>query len=100
MSAFTAQGLEEVEPAIVNAVLGGVDGRHGGAAHRLRAPADLLKGACRASLLHARRTPGRSPPDLLAVDLAAALDALGEITGEVTSAEILERMFSRFCVGK
>ena len=38
--------------------------------------------------------------DLLAVDLADALDALGEITGEVTTAEILERMFAGFCVGK
>jgi tRNA modification GTPase len=34
------------------------------------------------------------------VDLAEALSALGEITGEVTSAEILDRMFSSFCVGK
>jgi tRNA modification GTPase len=39
-------------------------------------------------------------PELLAVDLAEAMDALGEITGAVTSAEILDRMFSRFCVGK
>ena len=38
--------------------------------------------------------------DLLAVDLADAMDALGEITGEVTTAEILERMFASFCVGK
>jgi len=38
--------------------------------------------------------------DLLAVDLADALDAIGEITGEVTSAEVLERMFGSFCVGK
>lgn len=38
--------------------------------------------------------------DLLAVDLKEALDALGEITGEVTSADILEEIFSRFCVGK
>jgi tRNA U34 5-carboxymethylaminomethyl modifying GTPase MnmE/TrmE len=28
------------------------------------------------------------------------MDALGEITGAVTNAEILDRMFSRFCVGK
>jgi tRNA modification GTPase len=38
--------------------------------------------------------------DLLAVDLKDAVDALGEITGEVTSADVLEQIFSGFCVGK
>jgi len=40
------------------------------------------------------------PLDVLAVDLKEALDALGEITGEVTSQDILNQIFSRFCVGK
>ncbi len=38
--------------------------------------------------------------DLVAVDLREALQSLGEITGEVASSEILERMFGSFCVGK
>lgn len=38
--------------------------------------------------------------DLIAVDLKEAIDALGEITGEVTSVDILNRMFKDFCVGK
>ena len=40
------------------------------------------------------------PLDIIAPLLRAAVNALGEITGEVSSAEILETMFSRFCVGK
>ena len=40
------------------------------------------------------------PMDMAAVDLTDALHSLGEITGEVTSADVLERMFSNFCVGK
>lgn len=40
------------------------------------------------------------PMDMAAVDLTDALNSLGEITGEVTSSEVLERMFSNFCVGK
>ena len=40
------------------------------------------------------------PWDVLAVDLKEALDALGEITGEVTSQDILNQIFSQFCVGK
>ncbi|MCL2792920.1 MAG: tRNA uridine-5-carboxymethylaminomethyl(34) synthesis GTPase MnmE [Spirochaetaceae bacterium] len=40
------------------------------------------------------------PLDLIAVDIKEALDSLGEITGEITSSDILELMFSKFCVGK
>jgi tRNA modification GTPase len=40
------------------------------------------------------------PLDMVFVDVKEALDALGEITGEVTTADILTRMFSGFCVGK
>ena len=39
-------------------------------------------------------------PDLLTSDLRNALFHLGEITGEITTDEILESIFSRFCVGK
>jgi tRNA modification GTPase len=38
--------------------------------------------------------------DLIAPLLREAVNALGEITGEVSTADILETMFSRFCVGK
>ena len=40
------------------------------------------------------------PLDVVAVDLEDAVDALGELTGEITTSDILENMFSRFCVGK
>ncbi len=40
------------------------------------------------------------PMDMAAVDLTDALNSLGEITGEVSSVDVLERMFSNFCVGK
>ena len=38
--------------------------------------------------------------DLLAVDLRESLEALGRITGEVVTQDILAEIFSRFCVGK
>lgn len=40
------------------------------------------------------------PLDVCAVDLAAALDCLGEITGETMSEEVISKVFERFCVGK
>jgi tRNA modification GTPase len=38
--------------------------------------------------------------ELIAPFLREALNAVGEITGEISTAGILEAMFSRFCVGK
>ena len=40
------------------------------------------------------------PSDLLAEDLRFALAALGTITGEITTDEILGEIFGRFCIGK
>ncbi|MDR3335274.1 MAG: tRNA uridine-5-carboxymethylaminomethyl(34) synthesis GTPase MnmE [Treponema sp.] len=40
------------------------------------------------------------PLDIIAPLLREGVNALGEITGEVSTADILEVMFSRFCVGK
>ena len=36
----------------------------------------------------------------IAMELKEALDAVGELTGETASADILDAVFSRFCVGK
>ena len=40
------------------------------------------------------------PMDLISVDLKEALDSLSEITGEISSEDILNHVFSNFCVGK
>lgn len=39
-------------------------------------------------------------PEFVAMDLRGAADALGEITGVITTEEILNQIFSRFCIGK
>ncbi|MBQ9339009.1 MAG: tRNA uridine-5-carboxymethylaminomethyl(34) synthesis GTPase MnmE [Paludibacteraceae bacterium] len=38
--------------------------------------------------------------EILSLDLHDCLNALGEITGEITNAEVLQNIFSRFCIGK
>lgn len=40
------------------------------------------------------------PADLTAADLRRSLDALGTITGEITTSDILSEIFSKFCIGK
>ena len=39
-------------------------------------------------------------PEFVAMDLRGAADVLGEITGVITSDDILDRIFSEFCIGK
>jgi tRNA modification GTPase len=38
--------------------------------------------------------------DMLTLDLRAALQELGAITGEITNEDVLDQIFSRFCIGK
>ncbi|MDR1343779.1 MAG: tRNA uridine-5-carboxymethylaminomethyl(34) synthesis GTPase MnmE [Tannerellaceae bacterium] len=40
------------------------------------------------------------PSDLLSQDIRECLHHIGEITGHITSAEVLRNIFSRFCIGK
>jgi tRNA modification GTPase len=42
----------------------------------------------------------RMPPELLALELRSALDQLGEMAGAVYTDDLLDRVFSRFCIGK
>jgi len=40
------------------------------------------------------------PTDLIAEDLRSALNALGSITGEISTDEVLGEIFGKFCIGK
>jgi tRNA modification GTPase len=43
---------------------------------------------------------GLQPAEMVAVDLSEARDALEELVGKVQNDDILERIFSKFCIGK
>ncbi|MCS6777397.1 MAG: tRNA uridine-5-carboxymethylaminomethyl(34) synthesis GTPase MnmE [Chloroherpetonaceae bacterium] len=53
------------------------------------------------SLTHALHTTQQQlPGDFIAIDVRGALDAVGQITGETVTEEIIHRIFQDFCVGK
>jgi tRNA modification GTPase len=101
VSAKEGRGMESLNRRIVGTVLGGAGTVDAG---------EPIIDSLRQKRLLERAVQGiedfrcglreAQPLDVLAVDLKEVLDALGEITGEVTSRDILNQIFSQFCVGK
>ncbi len=97
-------GIEELKDEIVARISGRPAGE----------PAETSAGELVASLRHrdslerclegvqraAQATGAGVEREFIAADVRGAVDCLGEITGETTTEDILERIFSTFCIGK
>ena len=99
-SAAQNQGIDSLETAIVDLVTNGeVMASELELAINQRQATALTK--CRLALEQVNRTiVDRLPLDFWTIDLRDAVQALGEITGEEVTESVLERIFSRFCIGK
>ena len=98
ISALTGDGQE----ALVDALLRGC-GRSGdqGLQVALNRRQRDLAAAAAASLSASLEAAAASLPwDFWTIDLRAAVRSLGEITGQEVSEAVLDRVFSRFCIGK
>jgi tRNA modification GTPase len=97
-SALTGRGLEDLREKMVEQVLsGGVDRTPSPINSRQR----LLVAEGLEALERAMECMKQaSTQELVALELREALDALGQVCGTITSAGILERIFSQFCIGK
>jgi len=99
-SATEGEGLAELESAMACSVLGGsvsttdsmlvTNPRHKEAL--IRAVQHLIQARDSAKAV--------LPEDFITIDLTAALNALGEITGETVTEDLINTIFSRFCIGK
>jgi tRNA modification GTPase len=96
-SAATGEGIPRLREGIRRIARGEA---HPGAEYLLAARERGLLARCRDSLIAGEERIGEGSADCAASDLKDAADALGEVSGEVTSEEILDRIFSRFCIGK
>jgi tRNA modification GTPase len=97
-SAVTGQGLATLRDRII------------GEARQAWKPAALALGAvrarvhldeCQAHLAEASQLVNAAEsPELLALELRLALEAIGELVGDVCTEDLLDRVFSQFCIGK
>ena len=100
ISALTGQGIEEMEQAIVNMVMGGtVIASDTPLVSSPRHQASLKQALDHLRAARDDHLAGTSA-DLVAIDVREAVDALGDITGETASEDLLEAIFSKFCIGK
>jgi tRNA modification GTPase len=105
VSAVTGTGEAELVGAIKQALVGGLEVASGtavpsGVRIGSRRHRDALVRAAAAIADAEVAIETGEPVDVVAIDIAEALEALGEITGETTSEDILESLFCNFCVGK
>jgi tRNA modification GTPase len=100
LSALRQEGLDALRQTIRKSLEEGllipdesaviVSARHAHALHE-------AKEALAASLGKLRSA---DPPELVASDLHAAIEAMGAITGKIDNESVLDRLFNQFCIGK
>jgi tRNA modification GTPase len=100
ISALTGEGIDGLRKAIRDHVItADVDSTSSHLAPNLRHRTALME-----AFKYFRTASGNMREDLplevIALDLNSGLEALGEIIGETTHDEIIEKIFSEFCLGK
>ena len=100
ISALTNQGLETLEQAVEELVLGG---------QVTVADAPMVSNPRHKALLQQAQSYVNSAveaqqigltADLVSIDVREAVEALGKITGETVTEDLLDTIFSKFCIGK
>ncbi len=100
ISCRTGEGLDALAAAVYERVTGGqLAWNPSAAAINARHQRCLARARESLSIARAALAAGTSP-EFVALDLRAALDAVGEVVGGVDTEEILGKIFSTFCLGK
>ncbi|TNF49577.1 tRNA uridine-5-carboxymethylaminomethyl(34) synthesis GTPase MnmE [bacterium] len=101
VSAKTGEGIEGLKRAVYNRCFeeGALDRTEGAVVVSVR-QAEALKGVHDACLRACQGMKNHVEPECLAVDVDEALMYIGHLTGEITSEDVLEKIFENFCIGK
>jgi tRNA modification GTPase len=100
VSALTGEGVAELRHAIVEAALPGLDGsRESGFLTNIRHER-LIRESLDGLQAATTAATEKIPHEMLLLDLYNALRPLDAITGETTVEDILNQIFSTFCIGK
>ncbi len=100
VSAKTGDGVEALRATIRERAVPGLDESHEGALVTNIRQERLLREACEALGKASEAAAGGVPHEMLLLDLYDALRPLDSITGATTVDDILDRIFSTFCIGK
>jgi len=99
-SALTGDGIPNLRATILNHVVGDA-GSHSESGFLTNARHQSLVRDSLTALDAAQTAVGnRVPHEMLLLDLYSALRPLDEITGATTTDDILNLIFSKFCIGK
>jgi tRNA modification GTPase len=99
ISALHGSGMERLQEAIRDLALDGSGETPEGVLLTSLRHKKALE-AARDALCRPLSGDGPLFAEFIAFDLKRALESLGEIAGETTSEEVLDRIFSQFCIGK
>lgn len=99
VSVQSGAGLDVLEQCVLERVLGSTDDESDGEMSRVR-HANNLRNALESTQLARMAFAGGESGDLVMVDLRDGLSYIGEILGERLDEQILDRIFSTFCLGK
>jgi tRNA modification GTPase len=99
-SALTGEGIDELRRKILQLVGGNAGAQHESGFLTNVRQKQLVADAIGALDKAAGAVPQKIPHEMLLLDLYSALRALDEITGATTADDILNLIFSSFCIGK
>lgn len=100
ISALTNQGIDRLEQSIIELVLGG---------SVTLADTPMISNPRHKALIQQALEHTQSAiigqqtghtPDLVSIDVREAVEALGKITGQTVTEDLLNTIFSKFCIGK
>ena len=100
ISALKGEGITDLEDAIVEMVFGGeVSIGETGLVSNIRHK-NLLEKALNSIEITLDTIQGDLPLELISVDLKDCWEYLGQITGDTLTEDIVDQIFTNFCIGK